>query len=407
MPGRTTRKSETPHRAYGLDELTGVDWFDRLVTVGRIWVIRSQTRACPGQSSGHTIGGGYGCGLPMTPFRRAAPFVLVGLLALTTAACDERSAAEGDSTVAVTVTVPADRLITSASSIAKPTEEAPAPPPVESVDNPYPYENTAPEISVAEDATPWPPPPTDPRDAVTAAVASAAAVGIEQSVVIIDRRSGAVLTEINPAEPYPALSLVKLMIAADVLSGGSTGSTDVDAATRTRLREMITRSDDVTAADFYGEGGGDELINRVVQQFSLTGSSPTPDGKYWGNVQTTAADMSSLITQILADPTLSAVIAPAMRATSAFAEDGVDQRFGMRSVPGAGSKQGWGCCLSGVTGVHSVGFTTDRIVVVLTGAEPDDYSLGSQDGLALQADPGGQVSIAAVTATVRAALGGP
>jgi hypothetical protein len=79
----------------------------------------------------------------------------------------------------------------------------------------------------------------------------------------------------------------------------------------------------------------------------------------------------------------------------------------MRSVPGAGSKQGWGCCLGGVTGVHSVGYTDDRIVVVLSGAEPDDYSLGSQDGLALQADPGGQTSIDAVTATVQAALGGP
>ena len=170
---------------------------------------------------------------------------------------------------------------------------------------------------------------------------------------------------------------------------------------------MIARSDDVTAADFYAEGGGDDLIDRVVQQFSLTGSSPTPDGEYWGNVQTTATDLGSMISQILADPTLSAVIGPAMKATSAYAEDGVDQRFGMRAVPGAGSKQGWGCCLSGVTGVHSVGYTDDRIVVVLSGAEPDDYSLGSQDGLALQADPGGQASIAALTATVRAALGGP
>jgi hypothetical protein len=203
------------------------------------------------------------------------------------------------------------------------------------------------------------------------------------------------------------LSLVKLMIAADVLSGSSAGSSTVDATTRSRLREMIVRSDDVTAADFYEEGGGDELINRVVQRFSLTGSSPTPDGEYWGNVQTTATDMTSLISQILGDPQLSAVIGPAMRATAGYAEDGVDQRFGMRSVPGAGSKQGWGCCLSGVTGVHSVGYTDDRIVVVLSGAEPDDYSLGSQDGLALQADPGGQTSIDAVTATVQAALGGP
>jgi hypothetical protein len=96
-----------------------------------------------------------------------------------------------------------------------------------------------------------------------------------------------------------------------------------------------------------------------------------------------------------------------MLAATAIAADGVDQRIGMRTVPAAGSKQGWGCCLSGAVGIHSVGFTDSRIVVVLSSAEPDDYSLGSQDGLALQADPGAQVSIAAVTAAVHAALGGP
>jgi len=45
--------------------------------------------------------------------------------------------------------------------------------------------------------------------------------------------------------------------------------------------------------------------------------------------------------------------------------------------------------------------------VVLSAAAPDDDSLSEQDGLALQADPGAQASIAAVTATVHAALGGP
>ncbi len=65
------------------------------------------------------------------------------------------------------------------------------------------------------------------------------------------------------------------------------------------------------------------------------------------------------------------------------------------------------CCLSGVLGVYSMGFTDERIVVVLSAAEPDDYSLGQRDGLALQADPGGRLSIETVTATVRAALGGP
>jgi len=117
--------------------------------------------------------------------------------------------------------------------------------------------------------------------------------------------------------------------------------------------------------------------------------------------------MASLLNQLLGDPGTAAVIVPAMLATSAYAEDGFDQRIGMRTAPAAGSKLGWGCCLSGVVGIHSVRFTPDRIVVVLSAAAPDDDTLSDQDGLALQADPGAKVSIAAVTATVHAALGGP
>jgi hypothetical protein len=173
------------------------------------------------------------------------------------------------------------------------------------------------------------------------------------------------------------------------------------------MREMISRSDDVTASDFYEQAGADALVERVVSRYGLTGSAPTPDGEYWGNVQTTAADLASLLVQLLADPVTGSVIGPAMVESTAIAEDGVDQRFGMRAVPGAGSKQGWGCCLSGVTGIHSVGYTPERIVVALSSAEPGDYSLGEQDGLALQADPAAQVSMAAMTTTVRAALGMP
>jgi len=112
-------------------------------------------------------------------------------------------------------------------------------------------------------------------------------------------------------------------------------------------------------------------------------------------------------TGVLADPLTAGVIGPAMLATTAIAADGVDQRFGMRLVPGAGSKQGWGGCLSGFAGIHSMGFTADRIVVVLSGSAPDDDGLGEQDGAALQADPGGRAGRAAVDDVVRAALGGP
>jgi Beta-lactamase enzyme family len=312
---------------------------------------------------------------------------------------------------------------------------------------------------VVEDTTPWPPSPADPTPAVTTAVAEAEAAGVHQAVVIMDRTTGTLLTQLNADQRFPALSLVKLMIAADVLSGADpsgvpnldstaapagtvasdgAGGSDVpvgaiapdpadgsntlggpvaltgpadpagaDPAIRALAREMIIRSDDVTATDLYQRAGGDAMVDRIVQRYALTGSTPTPDGVYWGNVQTSAADMASLLNQILADAGTASVIAPAMLATSAYAQDGVDQRIGMRTVPAAGSKQGWGCCLSGVVGIHSVGFTPDRIVVVLSAAAPDDDSLSEQDGLALQADPGGRVSIAAVTATVHAALGGP
>ncbi len=233
-------------------------------------------------------------------------------------------------------------------------------------------------------------------------MSAAAEQGVRQSVVILDRASGAVLAEHDPDSSLPALSLVKVLVAADLLDSAAVGTDTLE-----QIDEMIAASDDVVGSDLYSATGADAMVLRVADRFGLTGTTPTPDGRWWGNVQTTAADMARLLRQVLTDPVASGVIGRVMQASTPIAADGVDQRFGLRVVPGAGVKQGWGCCLSGVLGVHSVGFTADRIVAVLTAAEPQDYTLGSQDGVALQADPGGQISIATVTATVRAAFGGP
>ncbi|MEP6561971.1 MAG: hypothetical protein ABJD68_12975 [Nakamurella sp.] len=252
---------------------------------------------------------------------------------------------------------------------------------------------------------PPPLPKADPTAALTAAVDNAETDGVRESVVVIDRSSGAVLDQLNPHQQFPALSLVKLMIAADILHG-SGGRELPDQTLDAELGEMISKSDDDTADDLYAQSGGDEMVHRVVQRYGLAETSPSPETEYWGDVQTTAADMASLIRQILADPVTSPVIGPAMLAATPIADDGFDQQIGMNTIPGAGSKQGWGCCLSGVVGIHSVGFTPDRIVAVLSSAQPDDDSLGDQGGLALQADAGAEVSIAAVTDTAFAALTG-
>lgn len=286
-------------------------------------------------------------------------------------------------------------------------------------------------------AAPWPVPPAAPAAAVDAALAEAAVNGVALGVVVLDRSTGAALVARDADTPYPSLSLLKVMIAADVLTNGwpadepaaaeqaPESAPEVSAAPESDdsadgslpaltdpaqidavLTRMIATSDDVIASDLYDATGGDEMVQRVAARYGMTGTTPTPDGAYWGNVQSTASDLAALLTGVLADPRTATVVGPALRATTAIAADGVDQRFGMRLVPGAGSKQGWGCCLSGIAGIHSMGFTADRIVVVLSGSEPDDDSLGDQDGQALQSDPGAQAGVAAVDDVVRAALGG-
>jgi len=97
-------------------------------------------------------------------------------------------------------------------------------------------------------------------------------------------------------------------------------------------------------------------------------------------------------------------LAAPMRAASHTAADGYDQEFGMNAVSGAGSKQGWGCCLGGVVAIHSAGFTAHLIVVVLSTAAPDAEGLNVPEVSAFADDPGFLASVAAVTATAKAAV---
>ncbi len=114
--------------------------------------------------------------------------------------------------------------------------------------------------------------------------------------------------------------------------------------------------------------------------------------------------MASLLYQLVSNSQTSAWFTQAMQASRDTGADGFNQNFGVNSVPGAGSKQGWGCCLGDVISIHSMGFTANQIIVVLSTAEPDvSYKkLGSASQLAH--DPGARSSVASVTRTVDAAL---
>jgi hypothetical protein len=217
---------------------------------------------------------------------------------------------------------------------------------------------------------------------------AAAADGIGQSAISIDRGSGRVVAQHDPDRPLPSMSLVKLVIAVDVLdAAGGPGNLDPDTAAT--LWQMITVSDDDAASRLWVAGGDDAIVQRTVQRFHLTGVEPPPNPGMWGDTTVTARDVAVFLRVALADPAAGPWLAAAMQSAQDTGEDGFDQNFGMNTIAGAGSKQGWGCCLRGVRSLDSAGFTDERVTVALS------YGAPMVDDATMRAD---------LTATVQALL---
>lgn len=108
---------------------------------------------------------------------------------------------------------------------------------------------------------------------------------------------------------------------------------------------------------------------------------------------------------MLSSPDTGLWFTEAMEAAQDTGADGFDQDFGMNEISGTGSKQGWGCCLNDVLAIHSVGFTANRIVVVLSTSMPDAVSGKLATAQQLTADPGARAALAAVSSTAAAAVG--
>lgn len=240
------------------------------------------------------------------------------------------------------------------------------------------------------------------RKAVRTRVQQAAEQGVTEQAVVLDRTSGTTIVAAGGDESVPAMSLVKLFIATDVLY--SVGGVDkLSASKLKRLTRMIAESNDVIAGDWYGTLGAEAIVYRTVKRYGLTGTYPAPDPRYWGDIRTTAADVATLLQKALASSVTGRWLAAAMQASADEAADGFDQDFGVNALAGAGSKQGWGCCLGGVVALHTAGFTADRVIVVLSTSYPDASVSSLVPAAGLEADPGAQTAMRWVTATAKAA----
>lgn len=216
----------------------------------------------------------------------------------------------------------------------------------------------------------------------TAACAKSAAAAVQQSatavkdvdprvavgIVVISRDAPMCTAAANGEETFPTASVVKLLIAIDVLRATNSDPKMVD-----RVETMLEVSDDAIASDLWSRYGANSIILRMKGLIGLPSLAPPADRQSWGSTRIDALDVAR-IWRYLLDVAPTAIRTPILEGTGSAkrtAADGFDQYFGIPDgLPEATwwIKQGWGTSdgrrVVNTTGL--VGKNKDSIVVMLT-----------------------------------------
>jgi hypothetical protein len=202
---------------------------------------------------------------------------------------------------------------------------------------------------------------------------------IQAGFEVFDRQTGTALTSQNASQQVAAMSVVKLLIALDVLAGHN--GVAPDSATQQELHQMLADSDDEIADRLWTADGGPAIVTRMVGLLGLTGTQPPDDPGEWGDTKITPQDVVTVyryITDRLPDSDRDLMIG-ALASAPQIAADGFDQYFGIpRGMPQTAwaIKQGWGT--SGSQAVFNstglVGPDWRYVVVVLACAPAASYS---------------------------------
>lgn len=229
---------------------------------------------------------------------------------------------------------------------------------------------TAPTSSLTDPATA----PARVKQA-TQAVLPNAQVGFE----VFDRDDHTTVTNEDANQQFAAMSVVKVLIALDVLSRNDWATPD--SGTQQELRQMLANSDDQIANTLWTAGGGPAIVTRMTSTLRLDGTQPPEDPGEWGDTLITPHDMVTVyryITEKLPKSDQDLILG-ALADTPKIAADGFDQYFGipdgMQNINWA-VKQGWGT--SGSQAVMNstglVGPDWRYVVVVLASAPGNSYS---------------------------------
>ena len=212
-----------------------------------------------------------------------------------------------------------------------------------------------------------------PAEAVASAVGNASANGVTSFISVVDRKTGAVLSQTgNAGAQVASESIMKLILAAYYLRMYG-GYDRTPQGTRDRLQYMLIYSDDDTASSMFTTSA----IPTIAAVYGLGSTiNATDRAGHWGAARITAADMTTFLYRAANDPWVGPWLIPVMSQTAANGSDGFDQYFGMNRLTGEhGSKQGWGCdsfWTSPQCAIHSIGYTDRYFVAILQlGGYPD------------------------------------
>lgn len=219
------------------------------------------------------------------------------------------------------------------------------------------------------------PTPTVPPEAIGQLVLKAVdsvVPGTRVGVLAVDLDTGQPVASYNETTPMYTASVVKLLIAIDLLH---TENWQPDDATSDELERMLSLSDDGIADDLWGEDGGNSIVTRAAELMGLTGTQPPDDPTQWGEAVMSAQDVVTTYEFIRDDipATAQDVLMTGMSNAASTAADGFQQYFGIPTgLPGTSwaIKQGWMLLMSttvlDTTGMVGLGPTMPYAVAIMT-----------------------------------------
>lgn len=225
----------------------------------------------------------------------------------------------------------------------------------------------------------------DPAPDLSAAVARAveAAGDVDLGLAVVDLETGAAAGH-DADTPFRSASLSKLLVAVDLLTSGEVPSADLDL-----LARALSLSDDDAMNALWTSHDGMGAIDRVAARAGLTTTRAPEDSSQWGDVETSARDVTTLYRYIATD--LPAAdrdfVVTALSTASPTAADGFDQAYGLLS-PGvdAYAKQGWMWYLPSDFYLHTSGVVADRYAVAALSIQADVTEQAAKDRLTAATD---------------------